>query len=156
MFALSLTVDVNPAGAVPKLTREQIWRGLVMKAENAVPFVPGMTRCQIVERLNETSFWRKVEYRGETFAEKVTLTEPVEVLFERETETLNAGWITNVLSDHDDGVVLTFTFAVSFPGKAAGSPEERAAGNDMRGAYSAAVSATLAAVRALVVRGEIA
>jgi hypothetical protein len=28
----------------------RVWRGLVMKAENAVPFVPAMTRCEVVER----------------------------------------------------------------------------------------------------------
>ena len=39
MYAVSLSVDINPAGTEPLLTREQGWAGLVMKAENAVPFV---------------------------------------------------------------------------------------------------------------------
>ena len=56
MHAVSLSIPVNPPGAEPRLTRDEVWRGLVMKAENAVPFVPGMTRCEIVERLSPEAF----------------------------------------------------------------------------------------------------
>ena len=156
MYALSLAIDVNPPGAEPRLTREQVWRGLVMKAENAVPFVPGMTRCEVVQRLDATSFWREADYRGSTLREKVTLTEPVQVLFEREAGTPDAGWITNVVSDHEGGLLLTFTFAVRFPGAAEGSAEERAEGERMEGAYRAAVANTLETVRRLAQTGELA
>ena len=50
MYTLSFAVEVNPEGATPVLTAEQVWKGLEMKAENAVPFVPGMTRCEVIER----------------------------------------------------------------------------------------------------------
>ncbi|MBV9077639.1 MAG: DUF1857 family protein [Methylobacteriaceae bacterium] len=155
MHAVSLSIPVNPPGAEPRLTRDEVWRGLVMKAENAVPFVPGMTRCEVVERLSPEAFWREAEYRGETLREKITLTAPVQVLFEREPDSPNAGWITNVLSDLGDDLVLTFTFAVRFPGTAEGSAAEREAAEGMRATYGAAVAATLATVRGLAARGAI-
>ncbi len=50
MYSLSYAIEVNPSGASPVLSAEQVWKGLEMKANNAVPFVPSMTRCEVVER----------------------------------------------------------------------------------------------------------
>ena len=41
MIYVSKEVAANAPGH-PKLSRSEIWKGLVMKAENALPFVPGM------------------------------------------------------------------------------------------------------------------
>jgi len=128
MYAVSLSINVNPVGVSPVLTRDEVWAGLASKAENAVPFVVGMTRCEIAERLPQ-GFWRNVEYNGQSLRERVTLTAPVQVLFEREPHTPDAGWITNVISNHGDDLILTFTFAVRFPGVAEGSEAERAQGD---------------------------
>jgi hypothetical protein len=143
MYAVSLALPVNPPGMMP-LTQEQVWRGLVMKAENAVPFVPGMTRCEVVERLSPDRFWREADYRGETLRERITLTAPVQVLFERDGDP-DAGWITNVISEHDGGLLLTFTFAVRF----ADAADERIEGERMKAVYREAIENTLAAVRRL-------
>jgi hypothetical protein len=48
MYTLSVAVDVNPPGATPRLTQDQVWRGLVIKAENAVLFVPRMQSCTVL------------------------------------------------------------------------------------------------------------
>ena len=40
MYTLSVAIDVNPPGVTPRLSQEQVWRGLMIKAENAVLFVP--------------------------------------------------------------------------------------------------------------------
>ena len=50
MYTLSVAVDVNPPGVTPRLTQDQVWRGLMMKAENAVLFVPRMQSCTVLER----------------------------------------------------------------------------------------------------------
>jgi len=39
---------LNPL--IDPLTREQLWRGLVLRAEDPVPFVIGLDACQIVAR----------------------------------------------------------------------------------------------------------
>lgn len=154
MFTLSVSVDVNPEGAAPVLTQSQVWRGLVMKAENGALFVPRMRECAVLER-DANGLLREIVIGDERFKEKITFAPEVEVLFERVGTESNAGWITNVISESAHGLLLTFTFAVNLPGVAPGSHEERERGLAMRGAYIGAVEATLKRVRELVGEGKI-
>jgi hypothetical protein len=149
MYALSASFDVNPPGTTPVLTAQQVWQGLVMKAENALPFVPAMEACQIVERYPD-GFLRQIKLRGVTMTERITFTPPVEVYFERVDAKGYDGWITNLISDGPHGLLLTFTFAVGFPGAAPGSAEERKQGDAVRDSYISAITSTLQAVRRLV------
>lgn len=154
MQALSMSVDVNPAGATPVLSREQVWRGLVLKAENAVPFVPGMESCTVLERYAD-GLLREVVVRGDRFRERIIFTPPVQVSFERVDTLEHAGWITNVLSESDRGLLLTFTFAVSFPGVEPGSGEEKGRAEAMKSSYLSAIETTLRIVRRLVQEGQL-
>lgn len=151
MYALSYAIPVNPDGVTPKLTREQVWRGLEMKAENAIPFVNGMTQCD-VEKRTENTITRTVTFRGTQHKEFITLYKPIQVYFERMDGT---GWIDNTISDSENGLMLTFTFGITFPGVPENTPEEKAFGDNMRGAYTGAVEATLARVRQMVKAGEL-
>jgi hypothetical protein len=151
MYTLSHAIPINPAGVEPKLTREQVWRGLKMKAENALPFVNGMTQCDLIERKDNTIL-REITFHGAQSKEFITLYAPVKVQFERLDGT---GWIDNIISDSEAGLLLSFTFGINFPGIAADSPEERAKGDGMRGAYVGAVDATLIRVRQMVADGEL-
>lgn len=152
MYALSYAIPVNPGGVEPQLTREQVWRGLELKAENAMPFVEGMTQCDLQSR-DGNVIVRTITFRGTRHRERITLFAPVKVQFERLDGT---GWIDNAISDSDDGLLLTFTFGITFPGIAEGTPEEQAQGDSMRGSYTGAVAATLARVRQMVRDGELA
>jgi Acetylaranotin biosynthesis cluster protein L len=154
MFTLSVAVEVNPAGAAPALTAHQVWRGLVMKAENGALFVPRMQACEVLER-DATGLLREIAIGEERFREKITFTPEVEVLFERVGNEANAGWITNVISESALGLLLTFTFAVNLPGVTPGSAQERERGLAMRRSYVGAVEATLRRVRELVAAGKI-
>jgi hypothetical protein len=154
MYTLSVSVDVNPPGVTPRLTQEQVWRGLMMKAENAVLFVPRMQACTVLERWSD-GLLREVVNDGNRFKEKISFAPPVEVLFERVGTEDNAGWITNVISESDHGLLLTFTFAVNLPGAAPGTEEERQKGAAMKESYVGAVKATLARVRQLVGEGKL-
>lgn len=151
MFALANTIPINPEGVQPVLTAEDVWRGLVLKAENALPFVPGMTRCDVVER-GPDWLLREVEFNGGSHLERISLRAPVQVHFERVGED---GFIENIISTSDLGLLLTFTFGLSFPGTEPGSDAERAKGEEMKGAYIGAVAATLAKVRQMKSAGEI-
>jgi hypothetical protein len=91
---------------------------------------------------------------GKRFREKITFTPMIEVLFERVDTEENAGWITNVISEGEHGLLLTFTFAVNVLGVAPSTPEERAKGGAMGRSYVGAVNATLARVRQLVSEGK--
>jgi len=148
MYALSASIEVNPAGVAPVLTLEQVWRGLVMKAENALPFVAAMEDCRIIERYPD-GFLREIKLRGVVMRERITFTPYVEVFFERIDAQGYDGWITNLISQGPNGLLLTFTFSVGFPGVAPGSAEERAQGDAVRESYISAVTSTLQAVRRL-------
>ena len=145
MYAISSSIEVNPAGEAISISREQMWKGLVMKAEYAVPFVPAMKECRILERFDD-GFLREVHLRGSVMRERIVFTPEVEVYFKR-VDPPNGGWITNVISDSNRGLLLTFTFALTFPGIAEGSNDERQHGDAVKDSYVAAISATLAETR---------
>ncbi|MGV3768904.1 MAG: SRPBCC family protein [Sphingobium phenoxybenzoativorans] len=151
MYTLSYTIPVNPEGIEPKVTQAQVWRGLEMKCENAVPFVNGMTQCDVLERKDNTIL-REITFMGGQSKEFLTLFEPVKVQFERLDGT---GWIDNTLSESEQGLLLTFTFGIKFPGIEENSAAEKEKGDSMRGAYVGAVDATLKRVRQMVQDGEL-
>ena len=78
--------------------------------------------------------------------ERIVFTPDVEVYFER-VDPSNGGWITNVISESNRGLLLTFTFALTFPGVGEGSEEERQRGDAVKESYIAAISATLTETR---------
>src|SRR2546422_843363 len=53
MISVSNTVAVNPPGEPVVLTRDDVWHGLTLKAENALPFVPAITECDVLERTDD-------------------------------------------------------------------------------------------------------
>ena len=55
----------------PRLSGSDIWKGLVMKAENALPFVPGMAKCNVVKRM-PNGLVRDIVFRGEDARERIT------------------------------------------------------------------------------------
>ncbi len=149
MYALSAAVAINPPGVSPVLTADQVWRGLVMKAENALPFVEAMEACRVVERFDD-GFVREIVLRGVPMRERITLAPPVQVHFRRLEAHGYDGWITNVISESDNGLLLVFTFCVGFPDAAPGSVDERRRGDAVKASYVSAITSTLKAVRTLV------
>ena len=73
MIYSTATVPVNPQGET-KLTREQVWKGLELKARDARLFLPpGLcTRCDVVEE-SATHFVREATIAGFDIREIVRL-----------------------------------------------------------------------------------
>lgn len=151
MYTLSYSIEVNPDGILPVLTADQVWKGLELKASNALPFVPIMTRCEVVEREGNTLL-REISLPEGDFKEFITLHAPVQVQFER---VGTKGFIQNTISESQKGLLLTFTFSISFPGAEPGSHEEQQKGEAMRNSYVGALSSTLNKVRELASRNEL-
>ncbi len=151
MYAISVSMEVNPPGVKPMLTLDKLWRGLEMKAEDPVPFVPGMESCKVVQRL-EDGFIREVVVRGETFREILTFTPPVQIRFDR-VEGQDSGWIMNTLSEGATGFLLTYTIALSFKGVWPGSEEEKQKGDEVLFNYADALRQTLELIRARMAGG---
>jgi len=150
MVEASRTIRVNSDPSEPKLTRSLVWRGLTMKAENPLPFVPVITACRIVERHGEDRFVREIVDKGDAITEVVTFYPERMVKFER-TAGRVLGTIHNEIVDDADGdLALKFTFNLAVEGVEASSAEEREFAASMEQGYLMAVAATLKAMRKLV------
>jgi hypothetical protein len=153
MISVSKSVPVNPEGEDVVLSRSDVWRGLELKANNALPFVPAMTKCDVIERDGHVIV-REVEFRGQQLGERVTLEPEDRVTFER-THGEVLGTIRNEILEPSPGELeLRFSFDLVLEGVEAGSQEERDYEETMRGDYLKAVDATLAAIRRWVREGE--
>lgn len=151
MIYVSHALPVNEPDQ-PQVTREDMWRGLVAKAGNALPFVAAMSRCEVLEHHGENVFDRSISLGGQDFVERVTLEEPHRVVFTRLAGPV-LGTIANEIAGDGDDLSLRFSFALVVRGVEGGSDEERRYADGMTDDYLKAVASTLDAVRR-VVRGE--
>jgi hypothetical protein len=148
MIFVSHALPVNVPDE-PRLTPANVWDGLVLKASNALPFVPAMTYCEVTRRHSDTVFDRDIDFRGQRFTERITLEPPYRVTFTRIAGPV-LGTIANEIETTDDGdLALRFSFALVVMGVAGGSAEEQAYADSMTGDYLQAVAATLNAMRRL-------
>jgi hypothetical protein len=147
MIYVSHQLPVNVPGE-PHLDRAAVWDGLVLKANNALPFVPSMTYCEVTARHGEAGFDRDIDFRGQRFTERITLEEPHRVVFTRIAGPV-LGTIANEIEGTDDDLRLRFSFALVVAGVEGGSAGEREYADSMTGDYLKAVAATLSAMRLL-------
>ena len=145
MIFVTHELPVNTPGQ-PRLDRSAVWDGLVLKANNALPFVPSMTFCEVVARHDDTVFDRDIDFRGERFTERITLEVPHRVVFTRIAGPV-LGTIANEIEGADDDLRLRFSFALVVAGVEGGSAAEQEYADSMTGDYLKAVEATLGAMR---------
>jgi hypothetical protein len=148
VYELSRTVLVNEAGK-SFLSRHDVWTGLVMKAHNALPYVPQMQKCEVLE---QGLGWliRDILLNDVPLREKVSFEPEERVSFER-IGGPEAGRIENVIGEDPAGnLTLTFSFALTKEGLVENSQAERDHFAPMEKVYLGAVAATLAAVRRTV------
>jgi hypothetical protein len=139
---------VNEAGKV-YLSRHDVWTGLMMKAQNALPYVPQMQKCEVLE---EGAGWllRDIIFNNTALRERVTFEPEARVIFDR-VGGPELGRIENIIGEDDQGnLTLTFAFGLTKDGIAENTDAERAHFAPMEGAYMGAVAATLGAVRRTV------
>lgn len=144
MIYVSKEIPANGPGLHP-LSRSQIWKGLVMKADNALPFVPGMAKCEVVSR-TPNGLVRDIVFRGEDARERITLYPEEKVVFVRESGNVD-GFIVNEILGPDNDLRLRFSFALQLVDASSDSPQEQEFRAIMERDYLKAVDATLNAIR---------
>jgi hypothetical protein len=156
MFTMNRAVPVNDRSNadLPVLTRSQVWRGLVLKAENALPFVPKMTKCEVFEQ-GDNYLVRDVVFRGDPATERVTFYPEQKVQFDRTAGNVLGSILNEIEEDGQGNLFLRFTFSLEKEGLPAGSPEEKEYAQQMEGDYLGAVQATLNAIRQWVKEGTL-
>jgi hypothetical protein len=146
MIELTKAIPVNEPGQ-PKLTRTDVFAGLKMKADNALPFVPAITECDVIERRSPVLFVRDIVLRGEKMRELVTLEPETRVTFERLAGPVMGTILNEIEEDASGTLSLRFSFKLVLEGVAPGSEAEREHARTMESDYMKAVDATLAAIR---------
>jgi hypothetical protein len=156
MIHVSKTVRVNAGLAKdePALDAHQLWHGLVLKSEDPIHFVRGITACHILQRFDD-GLVREVVLRGSVVRERIVYRPGEAVIFVR-LNGAELGMIRNeIVHDPEQGLCLRFTFDLEVEGIAAGSAEEAAFAQRMQDDYLRAVQATVDRCRELVKEGAL-
>lgn len=156
MFTVDKSIPVN-TGDEAELTRSDVWRGLVMKGENALPFVPIMEACDVIERgTDDGTDWliREIRIAGNVMREKVAFHPEHTVAFER-LDGIERGTILNEILDGDGSLALRFTFTLSREDMADGSDAEKTYAASMEDSYLKAVRSTIDTIRRLKADGDL-
>jgi hypothetical protein len=158
MIYSTATVPVNPEGETG-LTREQVWKGLELKARDAREFLPpGLcTRCEVVEE-SATHFVREATIAGAALREIITLETGSKVTFFQATGPREGAIINELFEDEAGALQLRFYCYIGLRGKAPHGPEEQAEQAQFDSAdkgYKAALLSTLKRTRELLAAGRL-
>jgi hypothetical protein len=157
MIYSTATVPVNPAGET-QLTREQVWRGLVLKARDARLFLPAglCTRCDVVEE-SANHFEREATIAGTDLREIITLEPGRKVTFFQAAGPREGAIVNELFEDPAGALQLRFYCYLGLRGKEPDGPEERAeqAQFDSDRGYKAALLSTLKRIRELLAEGQL-
>jgi hypothetical protein len=157
MIYSTATVLVNPHGET-KLTREQAWKGLELKARDARLFLPpGLcTRCDVVEE-SATHFVREAIIAGSEIREIITLGPQSKVTFFQATGPREGAIVNELFEDETGALQLRFFCYLGLRGKEPNGPEEQAEQMqfDSDKGYKSALLSTLKRTRELLAEGRL-
>jgi len=156
MFTVDRYVPVNAglAAGEPRLSRDQIWQGLMMKARDAKPFVHKMAVCDVTKEWNG-GLDREIVFHDMPMGERLFFYPQEKIVFLR-THGVEMGAITNEIVEDDRGeLLLRFAFTLEREGMQPDSPEERAFAAEYGQGYLVSVQKTIDAIRALVKQGKL-
>jgi len=158
MIYSTATVPVNPEGELP-LTRDQLWKGLVLKARDARLFLPpgACTKCDVVVD-GEEFILREATIMGADVSELITFEPQAKVSFHQVKGPREGVIVNQVLEGAGGSLHLKFYCLLGLRNAEPGSEQERneqAAMDSEEHGYKRALLSTLARTRALVREGRI-
>jgi acetylaranotin biosynthesis cluster protein L len=111
-------VEVNDAAnpMVEALTREELWFGLLCRAEDPRPFLPGLEACEILDRTN-TSLSRVLRFGEAVIRDEVSFEAMQWVRFESAATAEHAGGsLTISIEEPQAGALfLRFHYLTTLP-----------------------------------------
>ncbi|EJT78277.1 hypothetical protein GGTG_03379 [Gaeumannomyces tritici R3-111a-1] len=141
---------INPPGAEPVLTREQVWAGLQRKVRSPTEFVPAIESCQVVSEEGDV-VTRIVQFKANwgpsgKVTEVCTSYHPAQILFEMDSGDRVSNIVSAGPSGESTDMFLTYVFDLQNP-KADTEANAKVA--------KGAVSGTIAKFRELAKAGQI-
>jgi hypothetical protein len=157
MIYSTATVPVNPDGE-PRLTREQVWKGLELKARDARLFLPpGLcTKCDVIEE-SATHLVRDATIAGADLREIITLEPEHKVTFFQANGPREGAIINELFEDEAGELQLKFYCYLGLRDKESNGPEEQAEQKqfDSDDGYKAALLSTLKRTREMLTEGKL-
>ncbi|MET0404053.1 MAG: SRPBCC family protein [Cystobacter sp.] len=155
MIYSTATVPVNPIGETP-LTREQLWKGLVLKARDARLFLPpgACTKCEVVFD-SEQFILREATILGVELAELITFESQTKVSFHQHRGPREGVIVNEVLQDEAGALSLRFYCLLGLRNAEPGGEQEREEQALLDSGYKRALLSTLERTRALVREGRL-
>lgn len=134
------------------LTREELWFGLLCRAEDARAFLPGLERCRIVEH-GEDALVRELHFGNTVIRDRVTFNALEWICFESEANDEHAGGsLTISIEEPQSGALfLRFRYHTTLP-EGAGSEDGRYA-EFVRSAYHQSDVDTVRVIRMIAESG---
>ncbi|CAB3770598.1 SRPBCC family protein [Paraburkholderia solisilvae] len=123
---IQINDPLNPL--VEDLTRDQLWEGLVLRAEQPQLFVLGLDSCTILSRTGST-LERELHYGHATVRDRVTLQPKDSVRYDILATSAHVGGSLTMTIEQPDSLqlFLRFEYQTTLP-----TTDERPADNDVR------------------------
>lgn len=141
---IQINDPLNPL--VESMTREQLWEGLVLRAEQPHLFVLGLDSCTILSR-TESTLERELHYGHATVRDRVTLNSNESVRYDiLATEAHVGGSLTMTIEQPDDvQLFLRFHYETTLP--VADTEDARRTSEIVKSAYREADIDTVRLIR---------
>ncbi|KAJ7773821.1 DUF1857-domain-containing protein [Mycena metata] len=149
-YSFAATRPVNPPGATPILTEEQLWKGLEYKARNPTVFFPMITGTNMKSDEGNKFERDSTLDNGAVITEHMELHAPTVVYAE-----MSIGWrVTNMISyGPADELFLTISTANGIPGVAPDKPKPSA--QELNAMSANGFEKTLSVIRELAKEGKL-
>lgn len=157
---VAYTEAINPAGAKPTLTQEQVWKGLQIKIREAQRFVPIITSCKVIEE-KENEVVRVAAFKDRVGIPAHEVREVCKSYYPAKVDFIqpDGAIITNTVSfgAGQDGTELfmTYTFEWRHADLEEGSEQHKALLTQHRQGAQMAVSKSLEAMRQMALDGDL-
>lgn len=140
----------NPLQAL--LTREELWFGLLCRAEDARAFLPGLEACHIIER-SDDGLVRDLHFGNTLIRDRVSFSTLDWVCFESEANEAHAGGsLTISIEEPEPGALfLRFRYHTTLPESA--ESEDAPYAELVRSAYHQSDLDTLRVIRMIAESG---
>jgi len=144
-------VEINDPGnpLIPNLSRDQLWLGLMARAEDATLFLPGLEACHILER-GDCRLQRRLDFGKAAIEDTVTWSRYEWVCFEvNRTDSHAGGTLTiSIEEPAESHLFLRFAYATTL-GEIAGD-EDAAYAEFVKSAYHESDIETVRVIRTLL------
>ncbi|MCP5267614.1 MAG: DUF1857 family protein [Zoogloeaceae bacterium] len=129
-------VEINDPGnpLIPMLSRDQLWQGLMYRAEDATHFLPGLERCIILDR-NSEGMCRRLDFGAASIEDQVTWQVFQWICFDVKPTSSHAGGTLTISIEEpeDHHLFLRFTYATTLGQQS--SDEDAAYAEFVKSAY---------------------